>query len=320
MKQRGVPQNQIVYLRDRQATTNRIKTELQKMLAKTREGDLVFVYFEGHGYKDDSGKHTYLASYDASDEVDGIPVQWIPDTIERSFRGSHALIALDNCYSGAMAQVVRTGRRRVSYAVLASSLASQSSTGNWTFTEALVSGFRGAPYVDDDGNGKITFSELGENAQQDMLFGEEQVSTIVFTGDFDPQTVLVDATGPAGRRVGERVEAYSVDDWYKGYIAEARGNKFRIHYYGYDDDEDEWVTANLIRQPKVVRYAIGETVEVEWKNQWFPARIVRIKGGSHYISYVGYSNDWNEWVPSKRIRRINNEQAFWRFHPASPAA
>lgn len=309
MRQRGVPRNQIVYLRDQQATTRRIKTELQNMLAKTGEDDLVFVYFEGHGYKDESGKNTFLASYDASDEVEGVSVRWIPDTLERNFRGSRAVIALDNCYSGAMAQAVRTGRRRVSYAVLASSLASQESTGNWTFTEALVSGFRGAPYVDDDGDGEITFSELGENAQQDMLFGEEQVATIAFTGDFDPQMVLVAATGPAGARVGERVEAYSVDDWYKGYITETRGGRFKIHYFGYDDSEDEWVTASLIRQPKMVRYAIGETVEVEWKNEWYPARIIRNKGGSHYISYVGYSQEWNEWVPSRRIRRAKHEQA-----------
>lgn len=303
LKERGVPANQMVYLRDRQATTERIKTELQRMLAKTREGDLIFVYFEGHGYKDESGKNTFLASYDAGDDVDGVAVPWIPDAIERGFRGSRAVIALDNCYSGAMAQAVQTGRRRVSYAVLASSLASQASTGNWTFTEALVSGFRGAPYVDDDGDGQVTFAEMGENAQQDMLFGEEQIATIAFTGEFDPHTVLGESTGPAAARVGERVEAYSERDWYKGYIIDARGNRFLIHYYGYDETEDEWVAGNLIRQPKVIKYAVGESVEVEWKKQWYQARVIRIKGGSHYISYVGYGQEWNEWVPSKRIRR-----------------
>jgi hypothetical protein len=209
---------------------------------------------------------------------------------------------------GAMAQAVRTGRHRVSYAVLASSMASQESTGNWTFTEALASGFGGAPRVDEDRDGSITFKEMGESAQEDMLFGEEQVATIEFTGDFDPQTVIGEPAGPVGVRVGERVEAYSEEDWYKGYIAEARGNRYLIHYYGFDETEDEWVPANRIRQPKVVRYAVGETVEVEWKNQWYPAKIVRTKGGSSYITYIGYSKDWNEWVTSKRIRRPKNQQ------------
>lgn len=303
LKQRGVPPTQTVFLKDSQATTAKIKTEFNKMLAKTGPDDWIIVYFEGHGYKDEAGKNTFLASYDASDDIDGWAVGSIPDTIEKSFKGSRAVIALDNCYSGAMAQAVRAGKRRVSYAVMASSLASQASTGNWTFTEALVSGFRGAPYIDDDNDGKVTFFEMGENAKEDMLFGEEQVATIEFTGAFDPQTIIANSTRKAAARVGERVEAYSIDGWYKGYIAEARANKFRVHYYGYQDTDDEWVTAKMIRQPKVVHYAVGEKVEVEWKKTWYAARILRVKGGSHYVSYTGYGKEWDEWVSSNRIRR-----------------
>lgn len=304
LKQRGVPANQTVYLPDNEATTSRIKTEFEKMLANTREGDWLIVYFEGHGYKDETGRNTLLASYDASDTIEGWPVRSVPDTIEKSFKGSHAVIALDNCYSGAMAQAAKTGKRRVAYAVMASSLASQSSTGNWTFTEALVSAFRGAPYIDDNNDGKVTFLEMGENARADMLFGEEQVSTIAFTGGFDPQTVIAESTGKAPARVGERVEAYSIDGWYKGYIADNAKGKFKIHYYGYPEADDEWVTAQMIRQPKLVRYAVGEKVEVEWKEAWYRARILQVKGGSHYITYAGYGKEWDEWVSSKRIRRI----------------
>jgi hypothetical protein len=303
MKDRGVPDSQIVYLKDSQATTARIKSEFAKTLAKTRPGDWIFVYFEGHGYKDDDDAETFLASYDASDDIEGWPVNSIPDAIEKNFQGSHAIIALDNCYSGAMAEAVKSSKRRVSYAVMASSLASQTSTGNWTFTEALVSGFRGAPYADDNNDGKITFFEMGANAQADMLFGEEQVATILFTGSFDPQTVLADAAGKTASRVGERVEAYSIDDWYKGYIADAKAGKFKVHYFGYEETDDEWVSAKMIRQPKVVHYAVGEKVEVEWKKEWYPATVVDVKGGVHYITYTGYGKEWDEWVSSKRIRR-----------------
>lgn len=303
LKQRGVPAGQTVYLRDSQATTARIKAEFEKMLAQTQPDDWLIVYFEGHGYKEEGGRYTLLASYDASDSVEGWRVGSVVDTIEKSFKGTHAVIALDNCYSGTMARAVRAAPRRVSYAVMASSLASQTSTGNWTFTEALVSAFRGAPYIDDDNDGKITFLEMGSNAGEDMLFGEEQVSTIAFTGDFDPQTVVADSTSKAAPRVGERVEAYSIDGWYKGYIADTANGKFKVHYYGYPEEDDEWVTAKMIRQPKVVRYAVGQKVEVEWKKEWYPAKILRVRGGSHYITYTGYGKEWNEWVSSKRIRR-----------------
>ncbi len=305
LKKRGVPANQIVYLQDQEATTARINSEFVKLLSRTQPGDTIFVYYEGHGYKTDAGK-TYLASYDVDDDKNpGWAVSSVPDTIEKYFMGSNAIIALDNCYSGTMANVVRTGKRHVSYAVMASSSASQSSTGNWTFTEALISAFRGAPYVDNNKDGKVTFAELEKNAEADMLFGEEQVASFAFTGNFDPNTKIADAGPRSSPRVGERVEAYSVDDWYKGYVTDAKNGKFHIHYYGYEASDDEWVTAKDIRVPKVISaYKIGERVEVEWKKKWYAAHILNVKGGSHYVSYDNYDTDENEWVSSKRIRKI----------------
>jgi hypothetical protein len=105
-------------------------------------------------------------------------------------------------------------------------------------------------------------------------------------------------------RLGERVEAYSIDGWYKGYITDTKADKFKVHYYGYEYDEDEWVTAKMIRKPKLVQYAIGQKVEVEWKKKWYSARVLEVKGGSHYITYTGYGSEWDEWVPSARIRKI----------------
>lgn len=303
LKKRGVPQSQIVYLKDTAATTNVVESKFNEFLKRPAPGDWVFVYFEGHGYKTDDDV-PYLATYDVAGKILGWKFDAIPAAIERNFKGSHAIIALDNCYAGAMATSVTRSKRRVSYAVLASSMASQESTGNWTFTEALISGFNGAAYVDQDRDGRVTFAEMSKNAEQDMLFGEEQVATTVFTGDFDPQTVVTDAAAVTSPRIGERVEAYSVDGWYRGFITGVQGGKFKIHYYGYEADDDEWVTAKMIRVPKTTSaYKIGDKVEVEWKKKWYPAHILNVKGGSHYVSYDDYDVDENEWVPTKRIRR-----------------
>ena len=304
LKERGVPAGQIVYLKDRAATTARIAAEFSKLLARTREGDTLIVYYEGHGYKDDDRK-TYFASWDVNDNGNkGWAVSSVPQTIERSFKGSTAIIAMDNCYSGAMIEAVKAAKRRVSYAVMASSSASQSSTGNWTFTEALISAFSGEAHADIDRDGTITFAELEENAKADMLFGEEQIASFAFTGGFDPRAKIAAAARASSTRVGERVEAYSVDGWYKGTIIDHKNGKFLIHYYGYEQSDDEWVTAKMIRVPKVTSvYKIGEKVEVEWRSKWYPAHIVNIKGGSHLVSYDDYDTDENEWVSSKRIRR-----------------
>ena len=305
LKKRGVPASQTVYLQDKRATTATIRSEFVKLLNRTRPGDTVFVYYEGHGYKDDNDE-AYFASYDADDERNpGWLMSSVPDTIDKYFKGDKAIIALDNCYSGSMITAVKSKKHRASYAVLASSSASQSSTGNWTFTEAIISAFRGSPVTDDDGDGVVTFAELEANAEADMLFGEEQVSSFAFTGDFDPNTKIADAAPAVSPRIGERVEVYTDDDWFKGYVIGAKSGKLLVHYYGYEQSDDEWVLPRSIRVPKVTSaYKIGERVQVEYKKKWYPAHILNVKGGSHYVSYDDYDTDENEWVSTKRIRKI----------------
>lgn len=303
LRKRGVPESQIVYLKDSQATTARIQAEFVKLLGKARPGDTVFIYYCGHGYKDEKAR-AFMASYDADDDTLGWAMDAVPETVEKHFKGSRAMIALDNCYSGSMAAAVKSKPRRVSYAVMTSSLASQISTGNWTFTESLISAFRGDSFMDGNRDGKVTFAELKNNAEEDMLFGEEQMATFAFTGDFAPQMQVAVSTPNSSPRLGERVEAYSIDGWYKGYITDFKDNKYKVHYYGYEYDEDEWVTAKMIRVPKAVHYAVGQKVEVEWKKKWYPAKVLEVKGGSHYITYTGYDSEWDEWVPSSRIRKI----------------
>jgi hypothetical protein len=53
-------------------------------------------------------------------------------------------------------------------------------------------------------------------------------------------------------RVGARVRVRSEGDWYKALIVDASktGREFRVHYYGWDDSYDEWVTAKMIRWPR----------------------------------------------------------------------
>lgn len=283
LRKRGVPDSQIVYLADADADTVTVETRFAEFLKKPAAGDWVYVYFEGHGYKTDDAV-PYLATYDAGNAVKGWRFDSIPDTIEKHFKGSHAIIALDNCYSGEMANSVKRAPRRVSYGVLASSRASQISTSNWTFTESLISAFNGEAFVDRDRNGLVTFAELGKNSEEDMLFGEEQMATIAFTGSFDPQMIIAKAGRVAAPRVGERVEAYSANDWWKGFIIDSRPGEHKIHYYGWESSDDEWIAEKNLRSPRIIQYSKGAAVEVEWKGKWYPATIVEVEGNVHYIT------------------------------------
>ena len=300
LRERGVPESQIVYLQDKAATTGKIERTLAAHLSQAQPGDWVFVYYCGHGFKIDND--AYLASYDAGGKSVGWAVNAVPQAIEKYFKGDYAFIALDNCYSGAMAEAVKQYGKRVSYAVMASSYANSSSTGNWTFTESLIYAWRGAPHVDANADGQISLRETQAGSESDMLFGEEQMPQFLFTGALAPQLGIATADGPAAPRVGERIEALSEGSWYKGIVLEARDGEFRVHYYGYEEDEDEWVTASQLRPAKLKQLPHGAIIEAESEGKWYPAQVLDVRGGVYLVSYDGFDSEWDEWVAPSRVR------------------
>src|SRR6476619_1950902 len=99
-KGRGVPDSQIVYLKDKEATQARIDTAFVEQLNKLHPDELLIVYYAGHGSKSDDGKDVFLASYDAGDDnVEGWSVNSIPGKINGS-KCSRVLWLIDCCYSG----------------------------------------------------------------------------------------------------------------------------------------------------------------------------------------------------------------------------
>jgi len=251
-RRQGVPDEQLVYLQDAQATTRRVKTAFTAFLTKAREGDLLFFYYCGHGYKPDDARTTYFATYDAGDDTPGWSTDSIVRDIEKYFRGSRAFLTADCCYSGSLAQQARRFSQRVSFACLTSSSANELSTVNWTFTEMLVAGLSGKAFADLNSDGLITLSELAEDVKEDMAFGEEQLSSFTTTGNFDPGMVLARAAPKLNPEVSKRVEVKSDDKWWKARVIDARGPAFRVHYYGFEDSDDEWVRLSQIREPRIV--------------------------------------------------------------------
>lgn len=261
-RQAGVPQEQILFLKDREATKERIKREMARLLSRANEGDMLIFYFTGHGAQDDTGA-TYFANYDADDDLarTALSVRSIFDTIERNFRGSRVLLTADCCYSGAL--VVEAARRRTSiaYAVLTSSRYDSVSTANWTFTEALLSGFRGSARVDQNLDGEIELSELAHYARARMWSVEEQRTAFTTTGDFSPEMGLAEVRRRPAPRVNERVEVEWEGDWYAATILDVKGTRYRIHYTGYGAEWDEWVEVARLRRARTVVPASGKNIQ-----------------------------------------------------------
>lgn len=303
-KQSGVPTARIIYLQDKQATQEQIDNAFSGQLKKLRSDDLLIVYYCGHGSQSEDGDDVYLASYDAGDDgVSGWSVNSIPGKVKSESNCARVLWFLDCCYSGQAALALTKQKGRPAYACVTSSSASESSTGHWTFSDALLDSLRGVAYVDLNHDGSVTLAEFAAHITEDMNLAEEQLATFATTEGFETEMILARAKPLAHPRVGERAKAKDEGgDWYTGRIVEAKVEKFKIHFIGYEDDEDVWVAPENLRPIKPVQYAAGTEVEVLWKKRWYPATILEAKGGTHRIHYTDYESKWDEWVPSKRIR------------------
>jgi hypothetical protein len=260
-KQAGVPQNQILFLKDREATKERIQRSMARLLARAQEGDMLIFYFTGHGAQDDAGA-TYFANYDADDDLaqTAWSVRSIFDTIERNFKGSRVLLTADCCYSGALANEAARRRTSISYAVLTSARSNSLSTANWTFTEALLNGFRGNAKVDQNLDGEIELSELAHYARARMWSVEEQRTAFTTTKDFSPEMGLVEVRKRTNSRLSERVEVLWENDWYPATILEVKDSKYKIHYVGYGAEWDEWVDAARLRHTQTRTFASAKNV------------------------------------------------------------
>jgi len=319
-RQQGVPASQLVFLKDSQATTRRVQNSFQSFLSQTGPDDLLFFYYTGHGYKSDDEQQTYFATYDAGEDVDGWATASIVRDIERYFKGSRALLTADTCFSGGLAQETRQLGRRVSYATLASTTSNRTSTENWTFTEMLLAAMRGKSFADINGDGEVTLSETAQNIKDDMAFAEDQKAVFVTTSNFQPETGLAVAERKTDPLISSRLEVRSEGDWYKAKVIDAREGSYRVHYYGFEDSDDEWVTRRQFRmanssaiardsragangEKQSILYRIGANVEVNWHGKWYAAKILEAKEGRHLVHYAGYDDNWDEWVPDNRIRR-----------------
>jgi Agenet domain/Caspase domain len=297
LQARGVPADQVTFIKDKNATLAAVRRSFETVMAKAPADATLWFYFAGHGAKSKAGVSEF-ALYDA---------RWpIPDVfsmIERRFPGTTALLFADCCYSGSLAMEAMLRAGRVRYGVITSSLASAVSTGAWTFTECLLGALRGTIPLKADSDGLIAFSDLARHAEQEMAFTDGQLSTFVATNGFDQGFVLGPGIRKTNSRIGEYVEAKWKDGkWYPGRIEKVDGGKFLIQWAGYKASDQEWVQESNIRPSAPTHHAAGTRVDVEWQETWYPAQVLTGRWGMHLVHYDNFEPVWDEWVPPKRLR------------------
>lgn len=51
-----------------------------------------------------------------------------------------------------------------------------------------------------------------------------------------------------------------------------------------------------------MRLRVGQAVRAQWGAGWFDAQVIAVEGSGVRIHYTGYSDQWNEVVPTYRLR------------------
>ena len=300
-KKRGVPADRIVFIKNKDATRANLIAKFNETLAKTAEGDTLIFYYAGHGGRDynDPKRTTSFVTYDTKS---GWMVQEVFDAIEKHFKGSRVLLTADCCHSGALATEAPKRASHIDYGVLTSAHATSRSTGRWTFTQCLVDMLNGSPALDLNGDGKITFAEVGSYCEEEMSFCEGQLSCSAAKGHFATDLSMATTAAKKNPRVGEHCEGLDDGKWWKVKILDSKDGKYLVTWMGWDKKYDRWIDEKLLRPYKPAEFKTGTAVEVEYDKEWYAAKIKENKLGLQLVHYDGYPDIDDEWVAPDRIR------------------
>ena len=295
----GVPEDQIVYLKDEKATLDNIGKEFTKLLKKTSEGDTLFTYYTGHGSADKKGRG-YFANYDAASAWSSMwAVADIYASIENYFKGDTVLTMADCCYSGTLSTQMTTLKTDKAYACISSSLSTTTAGMYWTFTETLISGFLGRPYVDSDADGHVSLRELKAHSREEVgVFMKQE--TMFATNDKFPKTFnLVKSLDKTHDDVGKYYEVKinpKKGKWRKAKLVKVEGDEMTLLYYVDDEATYKVFRANsdYLRTFDRQCFKTGDAVQVKDGRRWYPADIVAVDSdtGLHKVRY-GKRKKWD---------------------------
>lgn len=302
----GVPEDQVLYLKDDEATKEAITKQFPAFLGESTKSETLIFYYSSHGgYDPKTGGHTFSA-FDGS-----MPIGWFVGKIEARFAGRQAMLFSDCCFSGGLVELAKVRTKTpISFGALSTTGSCNLGYSGWRFTDVLIRAWRGDVAMDVDASGDVSFLELCVFAERYMAFVAEGKPLYASTGRFDSELVLADTDRPAKEGVGMLVEAREGKSWYKAEIIDVRFNKrdepseLRVHFTDKSRySKRAWVSPDDIREYEYRTYEVGTRVHIRNADgEWLPGRVIDTFEHMHECSYEGKTELYNEWMSPSRIR------------------
>ena len=305
-KERGVPEEQILYLKDDEATKAAITERLPAFLGRSRKEETLLFYYSSHGgYDPETGAHTFGA-FDGS-----MSIGWFVGNIEARFEGTQAMLFSDCCFSGGLVQLAETRTKtHISFGALSTTGSCNLGYSGWRFTDLLMRAWSGDVAMDFDDSGTVTFAELCVFAERYMAFVAEGKPLYASTGSFDSGLVLSKTDRPAKEGIGLLLEAREGESWFKAEVVDVKPGtrsapaRFRVHFTDKSRySKRAWVSADDLREYEYATYKIGARVEIRNADgEWLPGTVIDAFKNMHECRYDGKSALYNEWMSPSRIR------------------
>lgn len=311
LRKRGVPAENMILLLDEKGTHAGICAAVKTIAAKAKPGATLFFYYAGHGSP--VGGKICLCNYDFVPKKgvnNGLDVKEIGQILARSFTGGRVFFMADCCYSGGLKQAAELlGQSKISAVSLTSASASNVSTGNWTFTQTILDALHGEPLADVDGDGFITLKDMADEVQTAMKFREKQMygyvnlgvkSNFLF-GPVNPNKKRPQWDSKGGFAAGEYVVAKDGNRDKAGRIVGKYENKYTVAFYDYSTPREVMVPPEALKKIQFWTFKPGQETLVEWGRKLWKAKILKVEGDFHFVTYPGWESSWDEWMLCDRV-------------------